>query len=99
MAGLIFRLYVKLFLPSTFNSLHFWSSMSCIVLDIELAEKNVMKDLGVFIDGKVQGHSFGPSEKYKPTKRAFWWAGNLKRSVWNSGGLSYSDVPNFLLEM
>ena len=33
--GLLVCLYVKLFLPSIFNSVDFWSSMSCIVLDIE----------------------------------------------------------------
>ena len=37
--GLLFCLYVKIFLPSIFNSVDFWSSMSCIVLDIELTEK------------------------------------------------------------
>ena len=37
--GLSFCLYVKFFLPSIFNSFGFWSSMSCIVLDIELTEK------------------------------------------------------------
>ena len=41
--GLLFCLYVNLFLPSIFNSLNFWSSMSCIVLDIELTDKNVIK--------------------------------------------------------
>ena len=51
--GLLFFLYVKLFLRSIFNSVDFSSSMSCIVLDIELAEKNVIKELGVFTDGKV----------------------------------------------
>ena len=40
--GLLFYLYVKLFLPSILNSVDFWSSMSCIVLDIELADKNVI---------------------------------------------------------
>ena len=39
--GLLFCLYVKLFLPSIFNSVEFWSSMSFIVLDIELTEKNI----------------------------------------------------------
>ena len=58
--GLLFCLYVNLYLPSIFNSVDFWSSMSCIVLDIELADKNLYKDLGVFIDGKVQGYSFRP---------------------------------------
>ena len=43
--GLLFCLYVKLFLPSIFKSVDFWSSMSLIVLDIELTEKNVIKEL------------------------------------------------------
>ena len=56
--GLLFCLYVKLFLPSIFNSVDFWSSMSLIVLDIELTDKNVIKELGLFIDGSVQRFSF-----------------------------------------
>ena len=32
--------------------------MSLVVLDIELTDKNVIKELGVFIDGSVQGFSF-----------------------------------------
>ena len=39
--GLLFCLYVKLFLPSIFNCVDFWSSMSLIVLDIELTDKNI----------------------------------------------------------
>ena len=58
--GMLFCLYVKLFLPFIFNSVDFWSSMSRIVLDIELTEKNVIKELGLFIDGSVQGFSFFP---------------------------------------
>ena len=34
--GLLFCLYVKIFLPFNFNSVDFWKSMSLIVLDIEL---------------------------------------------------------------
>ena len=40
--GLLFCLYVKLFLASIFNSVDFSNCMSCIVLDIEFAERNVM---------------------------------------------------------
>ena len=58
--GLHFCLYVKLFLPSIFNSVDFWSSMFLIVLDIELNEKNINKELGVFIDGSLQRFSFCP---------------------------------------
>ena len=32
--------------------------MSCIVIDIELTDKNVIKELGLFIDGSVQGFLF-----------------------------------------
>ena len=41
---LLFCLYVKIFLPSIFNSVDSWSSLSLIVLDIELTEKNVKKN-------------------------------------------------------
>ena len=34
--------------------------MSLIVLDRELTEKNVIKELGLFIDGCVEGFSFCP---------------------------------------
>ena len=52
--GPIFCLHVKIILPSIFNLFDFWSSMSSIVLDIELTEKNIIKELGLFIDGSVQ---------------------------------------------
>ena len=94
--GLLFCLYVKLFLPSILNSVDFWSSMSCNVLDIELADKNVNKELGVFIDGKVQGYSFRPPKKYKPTKQAFWWTRNMHGIVWNRRRLDYSELSNIL---
>ena len=34
--------------------------MSLNVLDVELTEKNVIKELSIFIDGSVQGFSFCP---------------------------------------
>ena len=68
--------------------------MSCIVIDIGLANINVIKKLGVFVDGIVQGYSFCPPRKYKPTKQAVWCTKNLHGSVWNSGPSSYSELPN-----
>ena len=32
--------------------------MSCIVLDIELTDKNLIEELGLFIDGSVQDFHF-----------------------------------------
>ena len=43
--------------------------MSCILLDIELTDKNVIKELGVFIHGSLQGFSFCPPESFKPIKQ------------------------------
>ena len=43
---LLFCLLVKLFLLSILNFLDFWSSMSCIVLDIELTGMNVVRNWG-----------------------------------------------------
>ena len=87
-------LYVKLFLPSLFNSVDFWNSMSGIVLDFELVEKNVIKALGVIIDGNVQGYSIRPPKKLKPTKQAFWCTTNVHRILRNSGRLYYSELSN-----
>ena len=85
--GLLFCLYVKLFLPSIFNSVNFWNSMSCIVLDIELTDKNVFKELGVFIDGSVQGFSFCPPKSFKPNKQTTWNTSHLHGIAWSSGKL------------
>ena len=38
----------KTVLPSIFNSVGLLSGMSCIKVDIELADVNVIKELGVF---------------------------------------------------
>ena len=95
--GRLFCLYVKLFLPSIFNSVDFWSSLYCIVLDKELADENFIGESGVFIDGKFQGYSFCPPKKYKPTNQAFWRTWNLHGIVWNSGRLDYSELSNISL--
>ena len=58
--GLLICPYVKIFLPSIFTSVDFWNSMSLIVLDIELTEKDIFIDLVLYIDGSLQGFSFCP---------------------------------------
>ena len=68
--------------------------MSGIILDIELADKNLFRELRVSIDGKVQGYSICPSKKYKPTKEAFWCTRNLHEIVRNKRGLDYSELSN-----
>ena len=51
--GILFCLHVKIFLPAIFNSVDFWNSVPLIVLDTELTEKNIYKDLGFLIDGSL----------------------------------------------
>ena len=67
--------------------------MSCIVLEIKMADKKAIKELGAFIDGKVQGYSFRPPKQYK---QAFWCTRNLHGIVWNSRRLDYSELSNIL---
>ena len=90
--GLLFCLYVKNFLPSIINLIDFWISMSLIVLDIELTEKNKIKELGLFIDGSVQGFSFCPPETFKPNEQTTWNTNHLHGIAWISGKLEYEKL-------
>ena len=66
--------------------------MSCIVLDIELTEKNVIKELGLFIDGSVQGFSLCPPKTCKPNKQTTWNTKHLHGIAWSSGKLDYEKL-------
>ena len=66
--------------------------MSLIVLDIELTEKNVIKELGLFIDGSVQGNSFCPPKALKPNKQTTWNTKHLHGIAWSSGKLDYEKL-------
>ena len=66
--------------------------MSLIVLDKELTEKNVIKELGLFIDGSVQGFSFCPSKTFKPNKQTSWNTKHLHGIAWSSGKLEYEKL-------
>ena len=90
--GLLICLYVKTFLPSIFNSVDFWNCMSCIVRDIELTEKDTIKELGLFIDGSVQGFSFCPPKSFKPNKQTTWNTSHLHGIKWSSGKLDYEKL-------
>ena len=63
--------------------------MSLIVLKIELTHKNVIKELGVFIDGSVQGFSFSSPKSFKPNKQTIWNTSHIDGIPWSSGKLDY----------
>ena len=66
--------------------------MSCFVLDVELTEKNVLKDLGLFIDCFVQGFSFCPPKTFKPDKQTPWNTKHLQGIAWKGGKLEYDKL-------
>ena len=66
--------------------------MSCIVLDIELTDENIIKELGLFFDGSVQGFSFCPPKTFKPNKQTTWNTRHLHRTAWRSGKLRYEKL-------
>ena len=66
--------------------------MSCIVLDIELTDKNIIKELGLVIDGSVQGFSFCPPKTFKPNKQTTWNTSHLQGIAWSSGKLDYEKL-------
>ena len=66
--------------------------MSLIVLDIELTEKDIIKELGLFIHGSVQGFLFCPPKTFKPKKQTSWNTKHLHGIAWSSGKLDYEKL-------
>ena len=66
--------------------------MSLIVLDIELTEKNRIKELGLFIDGSLQIFSFCPPKTFKPNKQTSWNTKHLHGIAWSSGKLDFDKL-------
>ena len=66
--------------------------MSLIVLDIELTEKNIIKELELFIDGFPQEFSFCPPKTFKRNKQATWNTSHLHELAWSSTKLDYEKL-------
>ena len=66
--------------------------MSCIVLDIELTEKNIIRELGLYIDRSAQGFSFFSPKSFKPNKQTTWITSHLHGIAWSSGKLEYEKL-------
>ena len=66
--------------------------MSLIVLDIELTEKNIINELGLYIDGSLQGFSFCPPTNFKPNEKTTWNTNHLHGIAWSRGKLDYEKL-------
>ena len=78
--GLLFWLNLKMFLLSIFISLDFWSSMFCIVLDFEPADKIYIEDSGVLVEGNVHRYSLCPPRKVRTNKTSNFVYENIARN-------------------
>ena len=96
MTGLLFCLHGKILSASRFqlrrllkqyllDCTRYWV---CIYKSHQVIRK--------FFDANIQGHSFFPPKKIKPTKQAVWCPRNLHGSLCNSGRLDYNELPNIL---
>ena len=66
--------------------------MSLIVLDIKLSEKNIFRELELFIAGSLQGFSFCPPKIFKPNKQTSWNTKHLHGIAWSTGKLDYDKL-------
>ena len=66
--------------------------MSLIALDIELTDKNIIKQLELYIDGSLQRFSFCPPKTFKPNKQTTWNTNDLHGIAWSNGKLEYEKV-------
>ena len=68
--------------------------MSLIVLDVKLTEKNINKELGLFIGGSLQGFTFCPPKTFTPNKQTTWNTRHLHGNgiAWSSGKLDYDKL-------
>ena len=66
--------------------------MSLIVLDIELIEKTIIKQLGLSIDDSLQGFSFCPPKTFERNKQSSCNTKHLQGIAWSSGKLDYEKL-------
>ena len=66
--------------------------MSSIVLDIELTEKNINKELGIYLDASLQGVSFCPPMTCNRNQQTTRKTSHLHGIAWSSGELDYDKL-------
>ena len=97
--GVLFWFHVKLFLPSMFNSVDFWSSMSCIVLVIEFADLKANKALGFLSMGKFRDSHFVLQKSTNPQDKRFGVQESCSELCGTVGAWITMSFPTFFLEM
>ena len=70
--------------------------MTLIVIDVEMIENNIVKELGLYVDGIVRGYSFQPPKGFQPTHQSFWCTRHLHGINWTCGSLEYEELWSVL---
>ena len=73
--------------------------MSLILQDIELTEKFISKELGPFIEGSLQGFSFGRPKTYKTNKQTTENTSHLHGIAWSSRKLHCDELFVFFYDI
>ena len=66
--------------------------MSLIAVDCELTGKDIIKELGLYIDGSLQGFSISPPKTCEPNKQTAWNTSHLHGIAWSSGKFDYEKL-------
>ena len=90
--GLLFCLHVKFFLHSIFKSVDIWSSLSSIVLDVELEDKEGFKKLRIFFLGLFKDTHFALQKSTNPQSKRFGVQKNLHEFVWKRRHLDNGEL-------
>ena len=73
--------------------------MILIVLDKELTDENIIKELGLTADGSPQRFSFCPPKTFKPNKQKTWTTSHLHGIAWSSGKLDFEKLFTFFYDI
>ncbi len=71
--------------------------MSHVVVDVECFHHNIIKELGICVDGKSSGFSFRSTYTYKECtpqekRQNSWFTRRIHMIGWNSGDYSYKEM-------
>ena len=73
--------------------------MSLIALDIQVTEKNIIKELGLYTNGSLQRFSIRQPKTCKPNIQTSWNTSHLHGIAWSSGKLVYDKLFAILHDM
>ena len=73
--------------------------MSPVVLDFECVENKIVKELGIYKNGKTVGYCFLPPKKFKATSQSAWCTKHLHVINWSIGHKKYTELENTVNEL